>query len=130
MLDLLYHILTNDTDVNTAVSGRITADTRVQGTDTPSITMEWVATDDLRSNRDSCTHSVYTAEVYIYSKSLPECDSVMGHVVNALDRYRGSATTATGKTYEIVNTVIQNRTMEVLDEADMCEAQVTIEITA
>ena len=130
MLDLLYHVLTNDTDVNTAVSGRITADLRVQGEGTPAITMEWVATDDLRSNRDSCEHSVYTAEVYIYSKSLPECSSIMGNVVSALNRYKGSVTTSAGNTYNVVNTLIQNRNMEVVDDTDLVEGQVTIEITA
>ena len=130
MLDLLYHILTTDNDVNASVDGRITADLRIQKAATPAITMEWVATDDISTNRDSCLHSVYTAEVYVHSRSLPECNTIMGHCIDVLRRYRGTATTSTGQQYDIVNVVIQNRSMEVLDGADMVEGQITIEITA
>lgn len=130
MLDLVYHILSNDTDTNTAVGGRITADIRVQTNGTPAITMEWVSTDDLRFNIDSCNHAVYTVDVYILSKTLPECASVMGNVSSALERYRGTVNTAAGNTYNVVNCTTQNRTMEVIEQGDMVEGQITFEITA
>lgn len=130
MLDLVYHILSNDSATNTAVGGRITTDLRVQTEATPAITMEWVNTNDLYYSKDACKHSVYTVDVYVYSKTLGECDTVMGHVLAALDRYKGAVSPSTGNTYTVVNTLVQDRTMEVLSEANMVEGQITFEITA
>lgn len=130
MIDLVYHILTNHSATNTAVGGRITADLRVQTQGTPAITIDWLATDDLYRLKDTCKHSVYTVDVYIHSQSMGECATVMGHVLDALDRFKGQVTPATGNTYTVINTTVIDRTIDVLDEADMIEGQITFEITA
>lgn len=130
MLDLVYHILSNDAATNTSVGGRITADLRVQQEGTPAITMEWINTNDLYRLKDTCKHAVYTVDIYVYSKSLGECDTVMKNVIAALERYKGAVTTSTGNNYTVVNTLVQDRTMEVIEGTDMVEGQITFEITA
>ena len=130
MTDLVYHILTNHAATNSAVGGRITADIRVQTEGTPAITMDWIATDDLYHLKDTCKHYRYTIDVYVNSKTMGECATVMGHVVDALDRYKGTVTPATGNTYTVINCTVENRTMEVIHEADMVEGQLSFSITA
>ena len=116
MLDLTYHLLSNDAAVNTAVSGRITTDLRVQTEDTPAVVMDWLATNEIYSNLDTCRHSLYTVDILVYTKDLPTCSDIMGKVMTALDRYTGTVTPATGNTYNVVNISIQNRNFNLIND--------------
>jgi len=130
MLDLVYHLLTNDTDVNTATGGRITTDLRVQTNGTPGITMELLSVEDLYYQKDSCKHYIYTIDVVVYTKSIGDCDTLMKQVANAVDRFSGTVTPATGNTYNVNNILIQNRDIDVIQDSDMVEGSLTLEITA
>ena len=130
MLDLVYHLLSNDTDVNTSTNGRITTDLRVQTNETPAITIELVAMEDLYYSKDSCKHYRSTIDVTVYTKAIGQCDTIMKQVANVLDRYEGTVTPVTGNTYNVSNILIQNRDIDVIAEADMVEGTITLEITA
>ena len=130
MLDLVYHLLTNDTDVNTATAGRITTDLRVQTQGTPAITMEYVSSEDLYYSKDSCKHYIYNIDIYVFTKTIGECDTIMKQVAAAVDRYQGTVTLPTGNTYTVSNILIENRDIEVILEADMVEGQLSLRITA
>ena len=130
MLDMVYYLLTQDTDVNTATSGRITTDLRVQTQDTPAITIEYVSSEDLYYSKDSCKHYIYTIDIYVFTKTIGECDTLMKQVAAVVDRYSGTETLSTGNTYTVSNIQIQNRDIDVMAEADMVEGQLSLRITA
>lgn len=130
MLDLVYHLLTTDTDVNTATNGRITTDLRVQTQDTPAITIEYIASEDMYFNCDPKKQYVYNVDVTVYTKNIGECDTLMKQVANAVDRKKGNYSLTTGNTYDVVNTIIINRDIDVLAEDDMVQGQLSLEITA
>lgn len=129
MLDLVYHILSNDANVSGATT-KITTDLRVQTEGTPAITMDWVSTTDRYFSIDSCKHYVYTVDVLVYSKTIGECSQIMGYVSDALDRYKGAVSPATGNSYTVVNSLVQNRAIETYKDADLVIGTLTFEITA
>lgn len=130
MIDLIYHLLSTDTDVNTTTAGRINAELRVQTEDTPAIGLEYVSSQDYYFNADSCKHYGYDIDVHIYTKTLAECDSLMKKVALAVDRKRGTYTLTTGNTYNVVNIIIQSRDIDVIEEAQMYHGQLSLQVTA
>ncbi len=130
MLDLVNHILTNDSAVTGIVSNNIYAGVRTQIENTPAVVMDWVSTDDLYTQHDTCNHAVYIVELICVAKGYGTCAGLMEVVKDSVNRYRGDVTTSTGNTYSIVNTLLINREIEVIEGGDMVEGTITIEITA
>ena len=130
MLDLTYHILTNETAVTDIVpTARIYADERVQTDALPGIIMEWIATDEEYPIGGAPCVSYYTYDIIAYSKNMAEAHTLSRAIKNAFDLYNGQVTTSAGNTYTVVACEITDRHIETLRDLDTIEITVSIEIT-
>ena len=128
MIDLVYHILTNDAGV-TAITTNVYADARQQQDSTPGIVIEWVATDDEYALGGAVCNNVYTVDLIGYSKDMATAHGLLDAMREAINTLNGNYTTAAGNTYTVIASDITDRNIETIVDLDIIESSLTVEIT-
>ena len=128
MIDLVYHILTNDAGVS-AITTNVYADARQQTDATPGIVIEWVATDDEYALGGMVCNNIYTIDLIGYSKDMATAHNLLKAMRSAVNTLNGNYTTAAGNSYTVVSSEITDRNAETIVDLDVIESSLTVEIT-
>ena len=116
MLDLVYKILSEDSALNSAVSGRIYPYIREEQTDTPAIMMEMLGTDFVDTMSSTAKADRHDVRITVVSKRAIEAQQLGNTVRGLVDGLKGTYEITDGPTYHVASTRLE--TMEMDSEAN------------
>jgi hypothetical protein len=103
MLDLVYKILSEDSALNAAVSGRIYPYIREEKTDSPAIMFEALGTNFLNTMSSTSKADTHEVRVTVVSQRVLEAATLGNTVRSLLDGITGSYTIDGGSTYHVAS---------------------------
>lgn len=114
MLDLVYKLLKDDSNVTSEVSSRIYPYIREKDTSMPAVMMEFVGTEFTMPKEGVSKADMYQVEVFTYSKTATEAMRIGNKIRTALVNKPGTynMTADGGFSYNVLESHIRQMSME------------------